>query len=179
MPTRVVATLLPDMLAGDTPGARTWREFFGVLLEIESRRDQAIADRLVFGIVGKVHLPVAEVASVAVKSEVGTGNHGEIVRIGGVEQCVKVGEAGSALRQFSEVGILHGALVVGVLEHDNDDAVEVMRRCPGSRPLCFFFLAFRGFRDLWFGLNLRCLVDGSSMENRRAEAPEKHGGAGN
>src|SRR5579871_14125 len=98
MAPRVIATLLTDMLAGDAPGAGAGRKFFGVLLEIESRRNQAIADRLVFGIVGKIDLPIAEVASMAMKSEIGAGDHGEIVRVRGMEEGVKVCEAGSALR---------------------------------------------------------------------------------
>lgn len=173
MTSGIVATLLADMLSGDIPWARTGRKFLGVLLEIESGRDQAIANRLVFGIIREIHLPIAEIASMTMKPIIRPGDHRQVVRIRGVKQCVKVGEAGSALRKVNKIGILHGSLIVGVLKHDNDDAVEVVRRSPGGRSLRLLFLTFGGFRDLRLGLNLRRGVDGASMENHRTEAPDQ------
>ena len=155
MTASVIASLLGDMQPGNVPGASACWEFLRILFEVEARGDQAIGDGLVLWIVGKIHLPVAKVAASAVKSEVGPGNHSQVIRIRRVKQGVKVRKVGTSFGKFGEARVLDGALVIDILQNDDDDAVEVMGGCARGGPLSLFPLAFGRFRDLRFGLDLR------------------------
>jgi len=109
------------------PGTRGIGKFFGILLEVESRGHQPIGNCAMEGIVGKVHLLVAKVAAPPMDTEIRSGDHREIIRVRRMEQRMKIREAGTLLGKSGEVGILYGALVVDILEHDDEHAVEMVR----------------------------------------------------
>ena len=131
------------MLCRDIPGARPFRHFLRILFEIEPGGDQSVGDRLVRRVVGKVQLLVAEKAPAAVDAEVGAGNHRQIVRVRGMKHRVEVGEAGAMLRECRQVLVLDGTFVVDIFEHDDQDAVEVVRLRTLGGTLRLFLLSLR------------------------------------
>src|ERR1700746_3715534 len=111
------------------------------------------------GVVGKVHLLVTQITSPAVQSVVGARNHRQIVRIGRVEQGVKIGEAGALRGKSREIRILHGTLVIRVLKHDDDNSVEMVGLGTGGSTSRFFLLPCLRLRDL-----LPCRVIGCGSD---------------
>src|SRR6266581_8877554 len=100
------------------------------------------------GIIGKVHLIVGEIEATLMGAEVRPGNHRQVIRIGGVEQGMKICEAGALSRQGSEILVLDGNLVVNVFQNDDYDAIEVVSASAGGRVGGFLFFGFRGLGDL-------------------------------
>ena len=95
MATHVVASFLCHMLGRHIPGAGSSGQLFRILLEIESGEDQTVSDGVVCSVVGKVDLIISQIESAIVGAEVGTRNHGDVVRVRGMEERVEVGEAGA------------------------------------------------------------------------------------
>jgi hypothetical protein len=59
-------------------------------------------------------------------TEIRSGDHGEVVRVRGMEQGMEVGEAGALSSERREIFILKGDVVVDIFEDDDQDAVKVM-----------------------------------------------------
>src|SRR3984885_5804461 len=102
------------MLRRQVPWASLVRKFLRVLLEVEAGRDQAIGDRLVRGVVGKIHLVVSQKTSVAMDIEIRSRNHGQVVGIGGMKQSVEAGKAGSLFFKIGQICDLACYLVVHI-----------------------------------------------------------------
>ena len=63
VPSRIVASLVSDVLARDVPRASAGRQFLRILFEVEPSSNQAVGNGSVRRVVGKIHLPVAQKAS--------------------------------------------------------------------------------------------------------------------
>src|ERR1700722_13362257 len=91
MASHIIAFMaMSHMLAVDSIWTIPFRQFFGIVLEIQTVVDQAIGDSLVRSIVREVDLPVRKIASPSMDAEVRARNHRQITWIRGMEQRMKV-----------------------------------------------------------------------------------------
>jgi len=88
-----------------------------------------------------------------------------------MKQRVKVGEAGAATGQFREISVLDGEFVIDILEHNDYDAIEMMRTRPRCGAFGFFPFALRRLVDL----GLIGLIGGSDLLRRHGQEDQQKG----